>query len=1145
MQQALVISSHYEANSGYPNLSSWAPSGELLAARLAQHGYSVERLTPGEGLVSQLRQVLRNGDPRASLVIYFGGYALVTESGDPALLLSDASVTALRISQLVAKLGLSFGRALLLLDATLGSSEADVTRACAPRGVAPGTTAERSMVDLASRCCPAGNVGLMAAIRPWGAKEHRVSTFTRLLATGLKELGRPEVTTSATDVYAWLQQHNTDVDTHLGFTSAEPSFALLPRRAVPSNPAALSPSPMVRASNSVAPMPPPPPAAPPPLSALTPPPPPLHRVSVPPPVASPRLTPPPLPSERAAFEAAARRPPLEPPPLPGELPPAAATSEAIPEATTADDYSNGYDYGSDPDEFGSAREHDAVDADGFRYASSAHPADDTRPEDLEPEARDFDQKVDYYAADPRDSDVETDTYDAEADEFHTAASFDDADANQLHTAASPSDAGAEQFQPGASPSDAEADEFQAGASFDDAEAERFHTGASLGDAQADEFHTGASLGQEGADDFHAGASPSDAPARSFDQAAAEAEAESPSFVPEGSDPEQPSFDEPSLDEFPTPIPVSVPTSRVDSDASVTSGAATVTQVKPSPIVVTGTPAAVQPPAQVPSERRGDMLAAAAAAIEPAPPPKPAPAGAALASPEPPLASPEPPLASPEPPPPTPSEPVFASHPPAAPNAFMGPPSWRPPAATTPTRPAEDEAGLLARAQACVSEGNDLEALALAQRCLQLFPQAVSALQIAATLLAKLERWEDLAGLYEQLIDGHPDPTAVSKLCLAASRLYTSKLDSPSRAARAIERACELQPKNSELHLEAAAFYETEAREELAENHYRMALSIDPLNPRCYRRAAAFFEWTRQLDTAWNAASVMAFIGKPNATETALLERFPSDGLPQPSRAFASADFASGLSPTPTDPSLAQFLTLIAESARNATLPKTKQQRLLLAAYSPENPETSTTTLARTFNWCCKLFNIATPQLYLTDGDALPSLLPVEQSAWLVGKGIGRGLELRELVFVWARALARSRPESRACLSFPGVDGLLELALAALHATGQKAATPSAAKLGKAIRKQVDAGMLSTLHERLDGFDPANLPSRIQAWQRQLDLVCNRLGLVACGDPQIAARCLTRFQEGQTPHMEQLADLFNFATSPSYATLREQLGLSHR
>src|SRR5690606_32992024 len=301
----------------------------------------------------------------------------------------------------------------------------------------------------------------------------------------------------------------------------------------------------------------------------------------------------------------------------------------------------------------------------------------------------------------------------------------------------------------------------------------------------------------------------------------------------------------------------------------------------------------------------------------------------------------------------------------------------------------------------------------------------------------------------QLIDGHPDPSAVSKLCLAASRLYVSKLDSPSRAARALERACELQPKNSELHLEAAAFYETEAREELAENHYRMALGIDPLNPRCYRRAAAFFEWTRQADAAWNAAAVMACIGKPNATETALLERFPSDGLPQPSRPFASGDFASGLSPTPTDPSLAQFFTLVADSARSAALPKAKQQRLLLEGHSIENPETSTTTLARTFNWCCKLFNISTPQLYLGEGETLPSLLPIEQSAWRVGKGIGRGLELRELVFIWARALARSRPESRACLYFPDPDGLLELALAALHATGQKAATPGAAKFGKA------------------------------------------------------------------------------------------------
>jgi tetratricopeptide (TPR) repeat protein len=476
--------------------------------------------------------------------------------------------------------------------------------------------------------------------------------------------------------------------------------------------------------------------------------------------------------------------------------------------------------------------------------------------------------------------------------------------------------------------------------------------------------------------------------------------------------------------------------------------------------------------------------------------------------------------------------------------MAGPPSWSPPAKPQPPREPEDEAGLIARARAAAEAGDDVEALRLAKHCLRLFPEAVGALQIAATLLAKLEHWEDLASLYEQLIQGHPDPSAVSKLCLAASRLYTSKLDSPMRAVHALERACELQPKNSQLHLEAAALYETRNDAQHAESHYRMALSVDPLNPHCYRRASAFFKWMGQEDAAWNAASVMAYIGKPNSAETELLEKFPSEGLPKPSRALTTSDFSAGLTPTPTDPSLAQFFTVASDPARAATLPKAKQQRALIEGYTAEDPETSTTTLARTFNWCCKLFNISTPQLYLTESAVMPALLPVEQGAWLVGKTLGRGLELRELVFIWARALARARPESRASLHFHEPDGLLTLTLAGLYACGNRSVPPEASKLGKALRKRTDEGMLETICQRLEGFSVETLPARLAAWERQQDFVCNRLALLACGDPQIAARTLERFPSGRTPDATQLADMFNYATSQSYSALREQLGLAH-
>lgn len=819
MQQAIVISSHYGADSGYPNFTSWTPSAELLAAKLAQHGYTIERLLPGTGLVKRLRDVLRREDTHSSTILYFAGYALVTEKGDPALLVADDDVTALRVSQLVSRVSRSFGRVLLLLDTVLGSSGADVEAACAARQLDVRSNPELAMAELCASTWQADNVGVLMGVRAWGSKDRNVSAFASLVERGLRELASSETPTTATELYDWLQDTEEGEQLTLRFADASPPFVVLPRRQFPSNPAALLPSPMVR----------------------------MGVVNVPPPA---------VPAAGPVPAAA----PVAPTPSPDPEP---AGSEAPEPITT---------------------------------------------------------QIEAVALEPAESALAT---------------------------------------------------------------------ASL------------------------------------------------------------------------------------------------------------------PPAAAPS----------------------------TALPAPSLSAPSPPAAPPAPP------------------EVAGPESWRPPPRR---RPAEDEAGLVARARAAIAAGDDDSGFALARRCLSLFPQSVAALQIAATLLARTERWEELAALYEQLIAGHLDPGPVAKLCVAASRLYASKLNSPDRAVRALERACELQPKQSELHLEVAALYELQSREDAAESHYRSALNHDPLNVRCHRRACAFFAWTRQLDAAWNSASIVAFFTPPDANERELLERFTREGLPTPARSLTSGDFSSGLSASPSDPSLAQLFTFIAETARQVKLPKLRQQQQLLLECTAENAMTSTATLARAFVWSCRMLGIGVPELYLADDAGLPALLPVRQAAWRVGRGVGRGLSAAELVFLWTRALSRLRPEALASLdpadetrgSAAASGELLELVYAALYAVGRLHEGPkSAIRLGKKLHKGLDPSALQLLGEKLEGIDAANAPGRVRAWQRQLELVANRIGLIACADPRVAASSIDRFPAGETPRDEQLADLFQFAISPSYSALRRELGLA--
>src|SRR5690606_15648444 len=122
MHRALIVPSQYEPSSGYPDRPGWQASALALANRLKERGYDVEVLTPGAGLVRNLRKALATEDPLSAVVVVFSGYVLLTETNEPALLLCDEQVIALRIEQLAGKAARTFGRVLLVLDGARGSS---------------------------------------------------------------------------------------------------------------------------------------------------------------------------------------------------------------------------------------------------------------------------------------------------------------------------------------------------------------------------------------------------------------------------------------------------------------------------------------------------------------------------------------------------------------------------------------------------------------------------------------------------------------------------------------------------------------------------------------------------------------------------------------------------------------------------------------------------------------------------------------------------------------------------------------------------------------------------------------------------------------------------------------------------------------
>src|SRR5262249_35058442 len=102
----------------------------------------------------------------------------------------------------------------------------------------------------------------------------------------------------------------------------------------------------------------------------------------------------------------------------------------------------------------------------------------------------------------------------------------------------------------------------------------------------------------------------------------------------------------------------------------------------------------------------------------------------------------------------------------------------------------------------------------------------------------------------------------------------------------------------------------------------------------------------------------------------------------------------------------------------------------------------------------------------------------------------------------------------------------------------------AVSLTERLQSWIDDAQIETLHESVQAFESENLRQRLNGWARSVHRACGRAGLLACGDVRIAAATIRRFSpRGEIDAEQQIDDLFAFAISREYATLRERLGVA--
>ncbi len=1117
MHRALIVSSKYDPATGYPDREAWRVSNKRLGLRLQQHGYAVEWLEPGAGLVRKLREALATEDPLSAVVMVFSGYVLLTESGDPAILLADEQVIALRLEQLCSKAGRTFGRVLVVLDGVRGSSTRVVQEANTP---ATETSSETLLARMAVRSVRSDNTGMLVRIAPWGAAD-------RLPDAGLCEQ-LSQILENLDDSQALstpeLELDLLDSDSEDGAATlcrhSKPAFVFLPARRFASEPPkqaanaasanrtsdphvddsvrphvsrddeaddrdAWTPPPEVSTSHEDPPtlVPEDSSSEPPPVTAEV-----TRGPSVPPPLPPPAVLSAPLPLPPLHLVPAAPLPPL------GAAAPLKVTPHGVPPNLPA------------PETAPPRLSGPPIAALAVPSLPPLAPLPLVFPASALPTS--------HPPAADREAHVEART--SRSKNLGTPPPL-------------PSERGhAPSEAPGRSPSSESSGNLVA----------------------APELGTPPPL------PFERGISPEDgAPTPSHDASppavAGEGSQSPDGVIPRPSDgaelgvpPPLPS--ERASTELPPPPPLPLPgppptplhTSVLAGEAGTTTSeehndASAASSVRESSTPASSSPATEDDAATKPVSESPRITADA---------PAPSDEADARVSSSPSQVSPPPRRrrdSEAPPAPPTPSLPPPAA--PSLPPPVVSPESWRPqPGASAAPR---DEAALLSSAENAWAARDHIAALSHAESCLVSFPDSARALQIAAGVLVDQGNFDGLAALYADLVSRQTSTAAAAQLCAAASRLWLTQLHHPDNAREWLERGLALDANNASLQREFADLLEQRGDGEQALTHSLSALRLNPMSPATAQATLQRLLQTDAKELTFSVACLLSFLGHTTNHVVDLIATQRVTSLPKPARSLSEEDYQFGLDVTLTDPELTRLFSVLAPYARQLELPKPKQQRQLLDSLRAEDVERSTTMLARTFGWTCRLLTVGSPALFLTETDTLPHLLPVDQMSFAVGKSLGRGLSLAELAFLWGRALGWSRPQTRILYSRPSTVKLNQFLRAARAAAGIEEATGAETKtLAKSLKKEVPTATWGMVTAALTGLE-SDPEERVESWKHAADRAANRIGLIACGDPELAARTLDRFPTsdgGSRKH--QLAELLSFALSEEYLELRRRLGL---
>jgi tetratricopeptide (TPR) repeat protein len=441
------------------------------------------------------------------------------------------------------------------------------------------------------------------------------------------------------------------------------------------------------------------------------------------------------------------------------------------------------------------------------------------------------------------------------------------------------------------------------------------------------------------------------------------------------------------------------------------------------------------------------------------------------------------------------------------------------------------------------------------------PRMLKAFQAIDTMVTKTKDWKTLERAYRKMLKrlpGEGDDALKTTLWSNLGEIYRTRLHDFKSAAAAFDVAAKLDPGNIERHMMLAELYETLMKDspeefvDAAVREHQVLIANEPFRDASYHALYNIYRAANQTDKAFCLAQVLTFLKKATDEQKAFFQKYQRNDFVQARQRLSEEALRRHLFHPDEDLYLTGILGLVAPALaawRAVELPSSLKPK------DKVDIGNDPALFSRLAKYVKDVLNLPQPDVYLrpTDpGDVTLMNIKRDGSVYpsmVVFQNLLRGKTEKHLAFALGRFMMDLYMPHYAYVALDrSPQNLKQVVMACLRAAGIPVQGDTAAldQIAREILGRMHAGQSDQLKSLIRKFVESGGSTDVKRWAAAAELTGYRVGLLLCGDVQIAALMISQEQAvlGSTmAPKDKIKELVLYGISEDYFAARRAVGVA--